>query len=390
MERPNSYKKSSLKFRRIVYNQCILNQVKCDVISIFSIAQTGKFSGIFISERQQRGRGLRKKRGRGFGLRVVLLSLLCGAALAFPAYAGVVTRNRSAALAAGGVQGSREDGGALVPYATAAEATRSYGYSREDAVAAAEALYSFETNQLKKELDMSYLLSSIWYDPENLMQESDGSCMLRLYSGPVEQYQRAYLEALDGLSFFSAPTVYFYKDRKGELMVVVQTPEIFTEQRAAENYALLRQFLGTIEEVKTAVAEKDETDKAKYICDYVANHLRYDRSYERNSLGDAVRSGVTACVGYNEMTELLFEHCGIPYVSVVASSKQDANMMHIFGMARIGSSWLLFDTTNYDRDDGRKETYWIFSDIYREGAYYKDFRMVEELGGEKGERSAAK
>ncbi len=67
----------------------------------------------------------------------------------------------------------------------------------------------------------------------------------------------------------------------------------------------------------------------------------------------------------------------------VAAAKNE-DMEHIFGMSRIGSSWLIFDTTNYDRDNGVRETYWIFSDRYRAGRYYQNFRLVEEAPSEGG------
>lgn len=276
-----------------------------------------------------------------------------------------------------------EKAGNVTLDSSAPAATGTCGYTAEDARAAAEALYSFETNEVKKEVDISYLLNSIWYDPANIMTEENGHSVLRLYGGTPENYRRAYLEALDGLEFFSAPTVLFLTEKNGGLLVGVETGERFTEQQAAENYHTILDFLQTIEEVKAAVTEKDDTDKAKYISDYVAARLTYDDTHQKNSLGDALRSGVTACVGYNTLTELLFEHCGLPYISIVAAAKNE-DMEHIFGMSRIGSSWLIFDTTNYDRDNDVRETYWIFSDRYRAGRYYQNFRLVEEAPSEGG------
>ena len=146
-----------------------------------------------------------------------------------------------------------------------------------------------------------------------------------------------------------------------------------------ENYQTILGFLADIEAVKQAAAGRDDADRAKLICDYVADRLAYDSSYQLNSLGDALRTGVSACVGYNSMTELLFEHCGLSYVNVVGEEK-NGPMQHIFGMAKIASTWLVFDTTNYDRDSG-KEPFWIFSDQYREGMFYKNLQLVESVDG---------
>lgn len=332
----------------------------------------------------------------------IFLAAATGSMSAVPstAYAAEIIK-RGAAATAGTVvpepqgdvlpeEANGEKAGNVTPDPSAPAATGAYGYTVEDARAAAEVLYSFETNAVKKEVDISYLLNSIWYDPANIMMEENGKFFLRLYGGLSENYRRTYLEALDGLEFFSAPTVLFLTEKNGGLLVGVETGERFTEQQAAENYHTIVNFLHTIEEVKAAVAGKDDTDKAKYISDYVAEHLTYDDTHQKNSLGDALRSGVTACVGYNTLTELLFEHCGLPYISIVADAKNE-DMEHIFGMSKIGSSWLIFDTTNYDRDNGVRETYWIFSDRYREGRYYQNFRLVEEAPSEGGaeEKEAA-
>ncbi|MGP1348803.1 MAG: transglutaminase domain-containing protein [Stomatobaculum sp.] len=325
----------------------------------------------------------------------VFLSAATGVMAMAPSavYAAEIIRRRAAVSSGAATPDPRGDTfpepeggertGNIIQDLSAPAATGAYGYTAEDARAAAEALYSFETNAVKKEVDISYLLNSIWYDPANIMAEEDGHSVLRLYGGTPENYRRAYLEALDGLEFFSAPTVLFLTEQNGGLLVGVETGERFTEQQAAENYHTILDFLQTIEEVKAVVAEKDDTDKAKYISDYVAARLTYDDTHQKNSLGDALRSGVTACVGYNTLTELLFEHCGLPYISIVAAAKNE-DMEHIFGMSRIGSSWLIFDTTNYDRDNGVRETYWIFSDRYRAGRYYQNFRLVEEAPSEGG------
>jgi len=256
-------------------------------------------------------------------------------------------------------------------------ATLAYGYTRDDAVRAAEQLYSYVQDPQKKEICTSFLLNSIWYDPGNIMRTDAGLPLLCIYRGSQQNYERSYLLALDGLEFFPNPTVLFLKNQEGELMLCVSTGSKFSEAQAAANYQTLLGFLGEITAVQAMTAGRDDADRAKIICDYVADKLSYDASYNRNSLADALRTGNTACVGYNNLTELLFEHCGLPYVSVVGSEK-GGNMEHIFGMSRIGSTWLVFDPTNYDRDD-HKEPFWIFSDQYREGQFYDNFNLVDRI-----------
>ena len=258
-------------------------------------------------------------------------------------------------------------------------ATGAYGYTREEAQALCDYLYGLKTDPVKREIAESYLMNSIWYDPENIMKESGGKQMLKLYEGPQENYKKAYLEALDGLEFFPNPTVMFLQDSGGKVIVAVQTGERFTEEQAAANFATVRGLVPVIEQLKAATAQKDDSDTAKYISDYVAGLLEYDTSFSRNSLGDALRYGVSACVGYNSLSELLFEHCGLPYISIVADER-GSDASHIFGVSKIQNSWLVFDTTNYDREGGN-EPFWIFSDKYREGQFYSNFRMVETPDG---------
>ena len=260
---------------------------------------------------------------------------------------------------------------------TGAPQATGMGYSYEEAKAAAESLYSFETDETRKRICVSYVLRSVWYDPAKLMISPAGKPLLVIYEGPEADYDQAYLAAISGLEFFSYPTVCFYTSNHENLIVGIEMDARFTEQQAAENYGLLKQFLGMIGEVQAATAAGDDADKAKYICDYVADRLVYDTTYKKNCLGEALKTGVTACVGYNAMTELLFGHCGVPYISVVAKER-GSSIQHIFGMAKIGSAWLVFDTTNYDQDNG-KEAWWLFSDQYREGTYYTDFRMVKTM-----------
>lgn len=326
----------------------------------------------------------------------VLTAALFTGVLPSAAYADVVKRNATSSEEAtsadstGSVEeGTSYDASSVHNDQEAAAAVRTYPYTEEDARATAEQLYSFEQNAVKKEIDVSYLMNSIWYDPENVLVTDEGNHLLKLYSGSPGNYERAYLEALDGLECFSSPTVYFLPESSGGLLVAVDTGDRFTEEEAYNNYTMIRTFIDQIISVQGAVQNMDDADKAKYICDYVATHLTYDTTYQKNSLADAVRSGVTDCMGYNNMTELLFEHCGIPYISVVASAK-DENMDHIFGLAKVQNSWLLFDTTNYDRDEEGTEVYWIFSDRYREGKYYTDMRLVEEAPSEGTEPDSAR
>ena len=254
-------------------------------------------------------------------------------------------------------------------------ATGAYGYSREDAQAVCDYLYSVKTDPVRQEIAKNILMNSIWYDPENIMRESGGKLLLKLYEGPQENYRKAYLEALDGLEFFPNPTVMFLQDGSGKVIVAVETGGRFTEEQAAANFGTIRALVPVIEQMKAETAQKDDSDTAKYISDYIARYLEYDTSFSKNSLGDALRYGVSACVGYNSLSELLFEHCGLPYISIVADEK-GSDTSHIFGVSKIQNSWLVFDTTNYDREDGN-EPFWIFSDKYREGLFYSNFRMVE-------------
>ena len=222
-------------------------------------------------------------------------------------------------------------------------ATRAYGYTREEAQALCDYLYGVKTDPVKREIAESVLMN------------------------------------LDGLEFFPNPTVMFLQDGTGKVIVAVETGDRFTEEQAAANYATVRGLVPVIEQLKAATAQKDDSDTAKYISDYIAGLLEYDTSFSKNSLGDALRYGVTACVGYNSLSELLFEHCGLPYISIVADEK-GSDASHIFGVSKIQNSWLVFDTTNYDREGGN-EPFWIFSDKYREGQFYSNFRMVETPDG---------
>ena len=354
-----------------------------------------------ISEMKLGGRGRCAVRG----LLVSLMLTLCSAGLA---YAGVVVKRGASdqgpqgnpgagqyeSSAPSGMQGtgvpsgsnsgasgggSGQSDSAIWKDIGAPAPTRMYGYTYEDAVRAAEALYSFEKDPVKKEICSSTLVNSIWYDPDRLVVTGKGTPMLCIYDGPISNYEQSYLLTLDGLEFFANPTAMFLRQGTDRLLLCISLDHRFTEAEAYENYQTILGFLADIEAVKQAAAGRDDADRAKLICDYVADRLAYDSSYQLNSLGDALRTGVSACVGYNSMTELLFEHCGLSYVNVVGEEK-NGPMQHIFGMAKIASTWLVFDTTNYDRDSG-KEPFWIFSDQYREGMFYKNLQLVESVDG---------
>lgn len=265
----------------------------------------------------------------------------------------------------------------VTPDTDVPENTGSFGYTREDAAALANAVLGFEEDAAVKEIAVSYLLNQIWYDPQNLMVGDGGERVLMLYCGPMANYEKSWREALDGLEFFSNPIVMFLEDASGNLIVGVQTGERFTEQQAAANYAAAQRLFAVLQDVKAKTAGMEQGDTAKFICDYVAGLLNYDATYECNSIGQAMNTGRTACVGYNALTELLFRHCGMRYVSIVAKEK-GGEMEHIFGCAEVSGHWMVFDTTNYDRDDSR-DPFWIFSDRYREGMYYQDFTLIGEM-----------
>ncbi len=251
------------------------------------------------------------------------------------------------------------------------------GYTRDDALAAANAVLNYEDDSTAKEIAVSYLMNQIWYDPQNLMTADTGEHVLMLYCGPIDHYEKSWMEALDGLEFFSNPVVLFLQDSSGNLIVGVETEGRFTEQQAAANYATVQKLLAILDDVRSKTFGMEQGDAAKYICDYLADSLDYDGTYAGNAIGAAVELKKTACVGYNAMAELLFRHCGMRYCSVVATERK-GGMEHIFGIAQVSGHWMVFDTTNYDRD-GSRDPYWIFSDRYREGIYYKDFAVVGDV-----------
>ena len=265
----------------------------------------------------------------------------------------------------------------VTPDTDVPENTGIYGYTREDALALADAILGFEEDGASKEIAVSYLLNQIWYDPQNLMVGDTGEHVLMLYCGPMADYEKSYREALDGLEFFSNPIVMFLEDASGSLIVGVQTGERFTEQQAAANYAGAQKLLAVLQDVKAKTSGMEQGDTAKFICDYVAGLFNYDATFDCNAIGPAMTTGRTACVGYNALTELLFRHAGMRYCSIVAKEK-GGDMEHIFGCAEVSGHWLVFDTTNYDRD-GSRDPFWIFSDRYREGMFYQDFSLVGEL-----------
>ena len=138
---------------------------------------------------------------------------------------GVGVHGSGVTEVAGGAYASLDD--------EAPAATGAYGYSREDAQALCDYLYGIKTDPVKREIAESILMNSIWYDPQNIMKESGGKQMLKLYEGPKENYKKAYLEALDGLEFFPNPTVMFLQDSNGKVIVAVETGSRFTEEQAA-------------------------------------------------------------------------------------------------------------------------------------------------------------
>lgn len=241
----------------------------------------------------------------------------------------------------------------------------------------AEELYCFETDACKKEVNVQYLINSICYREENVRPSENGGQMVLLYRGEYACYETAYSEALCGLLFFSAPKILFFKEEDGTLSVWVETKERFTREKASENDEAVLHMLDMIAEVKRETKDMGEAEKAQFICDYVANRLSYDSSFQKNCLGDALQSGMTACAGYNAVTSLLFSHGQIPYANVMARTKV-GGISHVFGKAVIEGDTFLFDTANYDREDGKKDAYWIFSNWEKQGAYYDGFSVTGE------------
>lgn len=251
-----------------------------------------------------------------------------------------------------------------------------YGYTAADVRAIAEDLYGFIDNADRREMYIQSIVNSAYYDPENCMIEQDGTPLLVLYRGSTSQYGAYYNYLIEGLTFFNNPSVVF-AGQGDQLIVAVETGSVFTAQQAADNLQKLQNISNAMHTVRDTVSTMETGDKAKYICDYVADTLNYDTSYQSNCLADAVNTGISACVGYNAETLLLFGNSGIPYRSILATEDSD-EQKHILGTAEVGKSWLIFDTTNYDQDYG-KEPYWIFSDTSRESRYYSKLSLLQPL-----------
>lgn len=250
------------------------------------------------------------------------------------------------------------------------------GYTKADAEAAAEDLYGFLDDEAQKNMYVQSIVNSVFYDPANCLKEEDGSHALVLYRGNTDEFSAIYHFAKEGLTFFSNPVMVF-GEQNGKLLLAVETGSVFNTDKAADNMRILQKMQNVMHTVRDTVSQQDNTSKAEYISNYIADALTYDLSYGKNCLADAVDSGVCACVGYNAEALLLFGNCGIPYRSIVAKSRKDGRG-HIFGVALISKAWLLFDLTNYDQDYG-KEPYWIFSDTYREKQFYADLGLLRKL-----------
>jgi len=250
------------------------------------------------------------------------------------------------------------------------------GYTKADAEAIAQDLYGFVDDTKQKNMYIQSIVNSTFYDPANCYVEADGTKALILYRGVQDDFSSAYSFIQEGITFFSNPVLVFGQ-QDGALLLAVETDAAFDADRAADNMRILQKIRDTMHSVRDAVSQKDNTGKAAYICDYIADSLTYDSEKKKNSLADAIDTGVTACMGYNAEALLFFGNCGIPYRSVTAKSKADGRG-HILGLAMPAKAWLFFDTTNYDQDYG-KEPYWIFSDTYRESQFYSDLTLLRQL-----------
>lgn len=250
------------------------------------------------------------------------------------------------------------------------------GHSAEEIDGVINDLYDFMDDAGRREIVKQIIRNSVIYDPQNCVKEKDGTPALIIYRGSSSNYTEVYTVALEGFTFFSNPAVIFGNDN-GQMAVAVELKTAFNEEAAASNIEKLYHIQEVMHTVRDSLDGLDDTEKAKRICDYVADTLSYDDSHQRNCLADAVTDGVTACVGYNAETQLLFGNSGMQYRTVNATDKKDGKG-HVFGLSKVGKTWLVFDTTNYDQDYG-KEPYWIFGDTHRSGTYYTDMALVQRL-----------
>ena len=263
----------------------------------------------------------------------------------------------------------------LQPDSAALPRRTEYGYTAEDVDRAIDRLLSYETDPVRWDIQRQLYRNSVWYSPESQYVDGNGKSYLLVYEGAATNRKQLSYELLSGLAFFPNARV-ILNTRDKRILAGVELNRPFTEGEAYRNYQSLVRLLGLVDEVKAETAGKSAHDKAQWICDFVAGRLSYDFTVQQNSLQDTVGSQRTACVGYNSLTELLFRSTGLSYVSMIASNKE-TGVMHIFGASKLDGRWLIFDTSNYDNENGIYDKSFIFSELEHEQEGYQNFNLLQ-------------
>lgn len=263
----------------------------------------------------------------------------------------------------------------LQPDSAALPRRTEYGYTAEDVDRAIERLLSYETDPVRWDIQRQLYRNSVWYSPESQYVDGNGKSYLLVYEGAATNRKQLSYELLSGLAFFPNARV-ILNTRDKRILAGVELTRPFTEAEAYRNYETLLRLVGLVDEVRAQTAGKSAHDKAQWICDFVAGRLSYDFTVQQNSLQDTVGSQRTACVGYNSLTELLFRSTGLSYVSMIASNKE-TGVMHIFGASKLDGRWLIFDTSNYDNENGIYDKSFIFSELEHEQEGYQNFNLLQ-------------
>ena len=263
----------------------------------------------------------------------------------------------------------------LQPDSAALPRRTEYGYTAEDVDRAIDRLLSYETDPVRWDIQRQLYRNSVWYSPESQYVDGNGKSYLLVYEGAASNRKQLSYELLSGLTYFPNARV-ILNTRENRILAGVELTRPFTEAEAYRNYETLLRLVGLVDEVRAQTAGKSAHDKAQWICDFVAGRLSYDFTVQQNSLQDTVGSQRTACVGYNSLTELLFRSTGLSYVSMIASNKE-TGVMHIFGASKLDGRWLIFDTSNYDNENGIYDKSFIFSELEHEQEGYQNFNLLQ-------------
>ena len=84
----------------------------------------------------------------------------------------------------------------------------------------------------------------------------------------------------------------------------------------------------------------DDYEKARRICQWMADNLSYDNSLKNHSALQLLETGVGVCDAYSVLTELMFRAVGIPCVEVIIYGH------HNWNRALIDGSVMVIDNTN--------------------------------------------